>query len=301
MMHERPCADVRDRLEAFYDGELSVEERIAIQAHLDECVTCRMAAEDLTVMGASLREFAAQNADRTSDEPMRISARVLERLHVEEQFSMRVQVADWFQDMHLVWAGLGATVATLICIIGSASVLHAANQQQPDSLAGVISILANPGSNQNPMRLNYEMMAPRAVSAAPIELAEEDAQYALTAVVSREGRVQGVQVLNRPRSGDALVNAMLHEVSRVQFAPAQARGTDVAVSMVWLVANTTVKGRPDEGLTVLRARTTPPPIRPLPVPVEAEPAPEPTPVPAPLVKPVTPEPIEPVGLLAAAE
>ena len=38
--------------------------------------------------------------------------------------------------MHLVWAGIGASVATMICLIGSASVLHAANQEQPESLAG---------------------------------------------------------------------------------------------------------------------------------------------------------------------
>ena len=31
----------------------------------------------------------------------------------------------------------------------------------------------------------------------------------------------------------------------MQFAPALARGDAVAVSMVWLVASTTVKGRPD--------------------------------------------------------
>ena len=291
MMHEHPCTDVRERLEAFYDGELAVDERIAIQNHLGECVACSLAAEELGTIGASLRELAAQSADRTSDEPLRISSRVLERLRVEEQFSMRSQVTALFQDMHLVWAGLGATVATMICVIGSASVLHAANQQQPGSFANVISILASPGSNENPMRLNYEMMAPRAVSAAPIEMrSEEDSAYALSAVVSREGRVQGVEVINQSRSKDRSVNAMLNEAYRVQFAPAQARGDAVAVSMVWLVASTTVKGRPDTTMEalrgILRARTAPSPIGPLPVPAEAS---EPKPEPEPTVKPIVPE------------
>jgi hypothetical protein len=291
MMHEHPCTDVRERLEAFYDGELAVDERIAIQNHLGECVACSLAAEELGTIGASLRELAAQSADRTSDEPLRISSRVLERLRVEEQFSMRSQVIALFQDMHLVWAGLGATVATMICVIGSASVLHAANQQQPGSFANVISILASPGSNENPMRLNYEMMAPRAVSAAPIEMrSEEDSAYALSAVVSREGRVQGVEVINQSRSKDRSVNAMLNEAYRVQFAPAQARGDAVAVSMVWLVASTTVKGRPDTTMEalrgILRARTAPSPIGPLPVPAEAS---EPKPEPEPTVKPIVPE------------
>lgn len=291
MMHEHSCTDVRERLEAFYDGELAVDERIAIQNHLGECVACSLAAEELGTLGASLRELAAHSADRTSDEPLRISARVLERLRVEEQFSMQSQVIALFQDMHLVWAGLGATVATMICVIGSASVLHAANQQQPGSFANVISILASPGSNENPMRLNYEMMAPRAVSAAPIEMTgEEDSTYALSAVVSREGRVQGVEVINQSRSKNRSVNAMLNDAYRVQFAPAQARGDAVAVSMVWLVASTTVKGRPDTNMEalrgILRARTAPAPIGPLPVPPEAS---QPKPEPEPMVKPVVPE------------
>jgi hypothetical protein len=288
-MHEHSCADVRERLEAFYDGELPIDDRIAIQGHLGDCVTCNLAAEELVSLGATLRELAAQTTDRTSDEPLGVSDRVLERMSVEAAFSIRSQVTGLFQDMHLVWAGLGATVATMICVIGSASVLHAANQQQPGSFANVISILASPGSNENPIRLNYEMMAPRAVSSAPIEMTtEEESEYALSAVVSREGRVQGVEVINQARSKDRSVNAMLNEAYRVQFAPAQARGDAVAVSMVWLVASTTVKGRPDINMEalrgILRARTAPQPIGPLPVPAEAI-----EPKPAPPVKPVVPE------------
>ena len=297
MMHEHPCVDVREHLEAFYDGELPIETRIAIQNHLGECVTCSLAAEELIALGASIREVAAQVADRTAHEPMRMTARVIERLRVEEQFSVKSQLIALFQDMHLVWAGLGATVATMICVVGSASVLHAANQQQPGSFANVISILANPGSNENPMRLNYEMMAPQVVAASPLELSEEEGEYALSAVVSREGRVQGVAVINnRPRATHRAVNAVLHDAYRVQFAPAQARGDAVAVSMVWFVANTTVKGRAEDIETlrkVLRAKTTPQPIGPLPIPGEVDTRPQPAH--APLVKPVGPD-----TMLAAA-
>ena len=62
---------------------------------------------------------------------------VIERLQVEEQFSMEAEIKSLFQDMHLVWAALGATAAMLFCLIGSISVLHAANQERPDSLAGL--------------------------------------------------------------------------------------------------------------------------------------------------------------------
>ena len=37
MISEYACVDVRERLEAFHDGELSIDERIAIQHHLGEC------------------------------------------------------------------------------------------------------------------------------------------------------------------------------------------------------------------------------------------------------------------------
>lgn len=288
------CVDVRDRLEAFHDGELPIEERIAIQNHLADCGSCSAAASDLAELGSTLRDFAAGAVEQPV-ETLRISAHVIERLKVEESFSMRAQITEWFQDMHLVWAGLGASVATAICILGSASVLHAANQERPNSMARAISVLASPGSNDNPIRLNYEMMAPRAVTDAAIEMSEEDAEYALSAVVSREGDVQGVEMINQPADRQG-INAMLNEAYRMKFAPATARGDAVAVSMVWLVASTTVKGRHDENMQALRQalrlHITPAPIAPLPIPLEAEPKP------APLMKPIVPE--AAAGVAAAA-
>ena len=290
MMHELPCATVQDRLEAFHDGELTIDERVVIQNHLGECVSCAMVADEIATVGNGLRDLAGQICEHDTTVPSEISRHVLDRLRVEEQLSMRAQFTDWFSDMHFVWAGLGATVATLICVVGSASVLHAASQERPNSMARAISVLASPGSNDNPLRLNYEMNAPRAVNDAAIEMSEEDAEYALSAVVSREGRVQGVEVINNtPGPG---VNAMLNEAYRVQFAPATARGDAVAVSMVWLVANTTVKGRHDETMQALRQalrlQNSPTPIAPLPIPPEAAQPVKPAAAP-PMMKPIAPE------------
>jgi len=288
MMHEHPCADVLERLEAFHDGELSIDERIAIQNHLGECVSCNLTASEIAALGLGLRDLASQIAEHDPTDPTKVSGRVLERLRVEEAFSIRAQIAEWFQDMHLVWAGLGASMATLICIVGSASVLHAANQERPNSMARTISVLASPGSNDNPLRLDYSMLPPSAVSDAPFELSEEDAAYALSAVVSREGRVQGVEMINP--SATRGVNAMLNEAYRMQFQPAVDRGDAVAVSVVWLVANTTVKGRHDWNIDALRQalklKTTPAPIEALPIPAEAA---QPKPEAAPMMKPIVPE------------
>ena len=285
MISQHACLDVRERLEAFHDGELSIDERITFQQHISECSGCSSLANELASLSASLRELAAVSAEEPPVEALQISDHVIERLKVEEAFSIRAQFADWFQDMHLVWAGLGASLATAICVIGSASVLHAANQERPNSMARFISVLANPGSNDNPIRLNYEMMAPRAVSDAGIEMAEEEGEYTLSAVVSREGRVQGVEIINHPYDRPGL-NAMLNEAYRMKFAPAIARGDAVAVSMVWLVANTTVKGRPDEDMQAireaLRLQTQPAQIAPLAIPSDTG---EPKPQAAPLMKP----------------
>jgi hypothetical protein len=287
MMHEHPCATIVERLEAFHDGELSIDERVAIQNHLGDCVSCNLASEEIALVGFGLRDLAAHVAERDTTDPSRISNRVLERLRVEEAFSIRAQVADWFSDMHLVWAGIGASVATLICVVGSASVLHAASQERPNSMAKAISVLASPGSNDNPLRLDYSMRFPQAVSGEPFEMSEEDTAYALSVGVSREGRVQGVEVLSTPPGRG--INAMLNEAYRMQFAPAVDRGDAVAVSMVWLVANTTVKGRHDEDMQALRQalrlRTTPAPIAPLPIPPEAT---QPKPDASPMIKPIVP-------------
>jgi hypothetical protein len=299
MITQYACLDVRERIESFHDGELSIDERIAFQQHISECAGCSSVANELAAISASLRELAAVTSEEQPVEALNISAHVVERLQVEQAFSIRAQLSEWFQDMHLVWAGLGASMATAICVIGSASVLHAANQERPNSMARVISVLASPGSNDNPIRLNYEMMAPRVATDAAIEMSEEEGEYTLSAVVSREGRVQGVEMINAyHRPG---VNAMLNDAYRMKFEPATARGDAVAVSMVWLVANTTVKGRHDKDMQALRQalrlKTQPAPIAPLPVPREAtEGEEQPKPPSTPLLKPGGPD----AAALAAA-
>jgi hypothetical protein len=49
-----------------------------------------------------------------------------------------------------------------------------------------------------------------------------------------------------------VVLAMLDAASQARFEPAKAGGAPVAVSMVWLLSTTTVKGRPDYDLYLLR-------------------------------------------------
>lgn len=283
MMHQHPCDEVRDRLEAYHDGELPMDEQVAIQGHLNECVGCSLAVAELSELSTSLRQLAAELPSRGTHQPPDFLAGVLERIGVEEQQSLGAQVRSLFQDMHLVWAGLGATVATIVCLVGSVSVMHAASTERPDSLAGVISFLANPGSNANPMPLDVEMLMPRARPDAVFEMSqEEEGVLAFAAVVTREGRVSNLAVLDTQsrtamRVKPEVVLAMLTEASQAQFEPALARGgRPIAVNMVWILTSTTVKGRHDDQMVVVRPRWRAPRIEPATVPTPAaQPAPTP--------------------------
>jgi Putative zinc-finger len=278
MMHQHPCDEIREHLEAYHDGELPIDEQVAIQGHLTECVGCSLAVAELSDLSLSIRQMAAELPDRGQHPAPDVLANVLERMGVEEQLSLVTQVRGLFQDMHLVWAGLGATVATIVCLLGSVSVLHAASKERPDSLAGVISFLANPGSNANPMPLDVEMLMPRARPDAVFEMSQEDAVLAFAAVVTREGRVSNLEVLDTQsrtsmRVKPEVVLAMLSEASQAQFEPAVARGgRPIAVNMVWILTSTTVKGRHDDAVLVVRPRWKAPRVEPTTVPAPDAPA-----------------------------
>ncbi|MGE3276209.1 MAG: anti-sigma factor [Vicinamibacterales bacterium] len=290
MMHVLPCDAVREELQAFHDGELSIEQQVRVEEHLRECVACRLESVELGELSDALRVMSAQVADRAGDPAaLGLPRRVLERLRVEEQFSLRSQVRGLFEDMHFVWAAIGATLAAVICLAGSVGVLHAASRERPDSLAGIINQLqlANPGSNANPMRLDRRMRAPRPYVDDSFAMTDEDAVFALSAVVTREGRIQNIELLVAEQARELKVKpevvlAMLDAASRARFAPARRIGADVpvAVSMVWLLANTTVKGQPDLDQLV---SPTPWPAR-VQVPVPPPPVHDPVEAPAP-VKP----------------
>ena len=147
-------------------------------------------------------------------------------------------------------------MALMVCLFGTMSVLHAASVERPDSLAGVLQSFANPGSDSNPMLLDGRMIqAPRAVDDSPAldQLAEEEAVFALAAVVTREGRISNYEVLASERdaansfdvsSQPRHVTTLLDKVARSRFTPAEqgVARAPVAVNMVWLLARTTVKG-----------------------------------------------------------
>ncbi len=254
MIQRMSCDAVRDALDAFHDGELPLEEQLLIREHLDGCVACRLEHDALTALRGGLR---AMPGDRLDAPPESWTAAVLEQVKVERQLSWHTWLLGVFDDMHLVWPALGATAAVLVCLLASAEVMQATNDQRPDSLAGVIGYLASPGSNVNPARIDGFTEIPRRHESDSWPLAGEDAVLALSAVVTREGRIQNVEMLAAEQARalkvkPEVVLAMLDAASRAQFEPARAGGAPIAVSMVWLLAHTTVVGRESDVQQLLR-------------------------------------------------
>jgi hypothetical protein len=248
------CEHARGMLQAFLDGELPVDDQVAVETHLRWCRTCAAHVDDLRLIGDSLRLGAGNTTDDDQRELSALHAAVLSRVHAEHDQSLPVKVRALFDDLHLFWAGLGAVTAVIVCLFATMSVMHAASVERPDSLAGVIQSLANPGSDRNPMLLDGRIIQmPRALDDAPSldTLKEDEAVFALATVVTREGRVANYEVLMSERDGaprpgrvGRQVTRLLDQVARSRFSPAEqgVAREPVAVNMVWLLARTTVKG-----------------------------------------------------------
>ena len=257
MMHVLPCDRVREDLTAYHDGELPMNARVLVQSHLQECVTCRLEEQALSDLGDALRTMAGSVPGRAGHDNGMLTAAVLERICVEQQLSLGARIRDVFEDMHFVWAGLGASVAMLFCIFASAGVLQAASQEKPGSLAGIISALASADTNEA-VRLAGAVIENRALldTTEAMQTTDEDAELMLSALVTRDGRIQNLELLEKQARAlhikPETIGAMLDAASRARFEPALSGGLPVAVNVVWLVTSTTVKGRPDYDLYLVR-------------------------------------------------
>jgi len=248
-MRTLSCGSTRRRLHAFHDRELPVSDQIAVGAHLEWCAECANQYAELRFVRAALRATAPGQTPLSREESNAFTAAVVSRLSAEYHQSFVVRVREMFDDMHLVYAGVGAAVATMVCVIIMLGMMRFATKERPDSLAAIVNLLATPGSNANPVALDARIRMPRALDAAfsADSSAEEDAVFALAAVVTREGRIENLEMLraNGGRAGveqARIVENLMDAISRARFEPAQREGLPIAVNMVWLVAHTTVRG-----------------------------------------------------------
>jgi hypothetical protein len=258
------CATTLRALQAYHDGELPVSGQIAVASHVDHCSTCAAALADLDCVGSILREAAPGHTPLTCDEASAFTSTVVNRAKVEHDASFGARMHDLLEDLPVLYAGVGASLATTMCLLLMLGMMRFATIERSDSLAGILNFLATQGSNENPFVVDARVMMPRALdstfSSDELSVVGEDylggsgtgrdAFVALSAVVTREGTVANLELLGdgpdaAPGAADVndakRVEELMGAVSRARFEPAMRRGLPVAVNMVWVVTHTTVR------------------------------------------------------------
>jgi len=212
-----------------------------------------------------LRSAAPGRAPLPCDEAGAFASTVINRVHVEHDASLGVWLHDLVEDLRVLYAGVGASLATTMCLILILGMMRFATIERADSLAGILNFLATQGTNENPFVVDARVMMPRAID-APFSSGElllvaedaaggetrvtNDAVVTLSAVVTREGTVANLEILDDqaalgrpPDASDARVEELRDAVSHARFEPATRKGLPVAVNMVWLVTHTTVRAK----------------------------------------------------------
>jgi anti-sigma factor RsiW len=257
-MRPLTCSATRRRLHAYHDEELSIDDQIAVSSHLEWCDDCAGAFADLRSLGVALRAAMPGREGLSNEEETSFQATVLSRIDAEHTASFTAQVREMFEDMHLVYAGLGATAAACVCLLIMLAMMRFATTARPDSLAAMMQVLSSPGSNLNPVSpLQPGIQMPRALdetfsraNTTNAVTVGGDSIIMLAAVVTREGTIDNLALLE-PGGGrvghvtqSKSVEDFMGAVSKARFVPAKVDGNPVAVNMVWLMAHTTVRATP---------------------------------------------------------
>lgn len=242
------CPAVRRRLPLFHDDELPIADTIAVESHVKKCAACALELNGLRQLRDGLRLAAAP---APADDWTGLQPGVISRMKAEAHESWKACASRLFDDLHLVWIGLAATAATFLCGAIALGMLHFASPERDDSLAAVINVISAPyGTELNPIRvfsasfISVPSIPAKGPMADTLEgtVSERDVVLALSAMVTREGRVAGLSVLTNDRDREDVLQ-LLDAISRNRLEPARFGQSPVAVNLVWLLAHTTVRGK----------------------------------------------------------
>ena len=246
------CAATRRRLQSFHDRELAFTDQIAVSAHLEWCERCAASLADLRSIRTSLHALAPGRVALSQEEAAVFTATVVNRMKAETDASFFSRVRVMFEDMRLGYASLGATAATVVCVVIMLGMMRFATAERSDSLAAIVTMLATPldcetGNDlgdASGCRSRWEERRQRAN-----EWAEQDAVFTLDFVVTQtqHGRLSSLRVLREARHASALdqvrvIEDLLEVVSRSRLD----RSTLLELpsssnNMIWLVEHATVR------------------------------------------------------------
>lgn len=241
------CAAARRRLHAYHDRELPIPEQIALGAHLEWCDRCAAALADLRGLRTALQALSPGRPMLADVDASVFTESVISRLKAEEKASLVSHVREMFDDLHLVYAGLGAAVATAVCVIIMLGMMRFATTDRPDSLAAVMTVLATPlecesGNDITDASGCRARWAERFARAN--ESDEQEAVFALEAMLTRQGRLPDLERLRSGRHRRApadeleVIEELLDVVSRSRLDPSL---TVRLPNAIWLLEQTTVR------------------------------------------------------------
>jgi hypothetical protein len=270
------CAATRRKLDAFHDEELPISDQVSVGAHLDWCDDCASAFAELRFLRTALRAATPGRSNLSREEDARLVAAVVNRVKAERTVSLAAQVQDMFEDMHLVYAGIGAAAAAMVCVVIMLGMMRLSASDRLKSLAEMAGVRRSSGLSLSPMPGVPSVMMPPVLEPRTLDqtfstlpTGAGDSVIMLAAVVTREGMITNLELLEpgggRSAPGTNETKAyedLLGAVSRARFervwdntrAVGKRVGRrPVAVNMVWLVEHTTV--RPDRTAPAAKKRT----------------------------------------------
>ena len=101
------CCDIRNRLDAWMDRELSLDEAREVAAHLDLCPDCKKEALALTSLARALDNLRPLTAPQGFSRQVRMAVRAL---------ADPPSLTQWWRHLTLAWRGVvcGAALAGLV-------------------------------------------------------------------------------------------------------------------------------------------------------------------------------------------
>jgi hypothetical protein len=243
------CASTGRLLQAFHDRELPVAQQIAVASHLEWCDRCAAGLAELRSLGAALSALGHGRDALSGEEAAAFNAAVVSRLKAEDNASLLARVRDMFDDIRLVYAGVGAAVCCAVCVVIMLGMMRFATNERPDSLAAIVALVATPlecgpGTGPTDAAVCRERWEARFRNAN--ESAEQESVFALDAVVTHQsGHLADLSRLRTGRRDSAgqarTIEALLDAVTRSRLEVALPNGAPITASMLWLVEHATVR------------------------------------------------------------
>lgn len=232
------CASVKRRLARYHDGELSIDHRRVVDAHMATCASCAAALLEFEELGNALRgiSLAASALDRDAHR-----AEVMARYYAEQANSWPATFDAWRHDVGLRWAGLSAVGATLSCAL----ILFGIAWLVPLDREGGFTRMPTPSGRDLTLVSYSEPWASGpgsdAVPAVLSSTQEEDIVLALAAAVTQEGSLASSELRLASREDREMVLRLMNAVQHARFT--LARDVNGKPVVLWLVAHTTVRAR----------------------------------------------------------